>query len=157
MRMLIISGRVGSDPDMRTTNSGKSICSFRMVDNKFKGNNEKDELWVRVMVFDKQADICQRYLHKGSFVTVVGEPSMHTYEQNGKTHTSLEMFANKIEFGPKEDGGGQQGGYQQNQNQYGNGGYLQGQGNGGYQQQQPPPSYNPPPQNNQPADDGSPF
>lgn len=160
MRQMIISGRLGRDPETRALQNGKTVCKFSVADSKKLGNGKEDTLWVRVSAWGKTGEVCQNFLHKGSFVIVTGEPSLRTSQDNsGKTFTDLELMANTVDFGPTQQGGN--GGYQQQQ--YGNG---QQQYNGGYpqppQQQYVQQPYNPPaPQGNPPppADDqgDSPF
>lgn len=65
----IIIGNLGQDPELRTTNSGQSVCEMRMATNekwtdKDGGKHEATE-WHRIIVWGKQGENCAQYLSKG--------------------------------------------------------------------------------------------
>lgn len=101
MNNLIIIGNVTKNPALRATQSGLQVCSFTVAVNRYK----KDETdFFRVTAWDKLADICSKYLVKGSKVCVQGPVSGNSYENNGKTYYSLEVNAQNVEFlSPKTD------------------------------------------------------
>lgn len=101
MKKIIIAGFLGQDPETRATKSGQNVCNLNVgVDNR-KGDN-KETLWVRVSAWGKLGDSCQRYLHKGSFVVVSGEPDVESYtSKQGEAKATLTIFADNIDFGPK--------------------------------------------------------
>lgn len=74
-------GWVGAEPEQRFTSTGTAVCSFRVATKRFAGRNEAGERtvetdWTTVENWDKLAEQCGRYLHKGSRVRVIG--SLHT-------------------------------------------------------------------------------
>ena len=101
MKKIIIAGFLGQDPETRATKSGQNVCNLNVgVDNR-KGDN-KETLWVRVSAWGKLGDSCQRYLHKGSFVVVSGDPDVESYtSKQGEPQAKLTIFAENIDFGPK--------------------------------------------------------
>ena len=59
----IIMGRLTRDPEVRTTNSGKSVCSFTVaVDNGY-GENRQTE-FINCVAWQSQADFVGRYFAK---------------------------------------------------------------------------------------------
>lgn len=68
----IILGRVGRDPDIRTTPSGVKVVNFSLATSK-KVKGEEQTQWHRVTMYDKVAEIAAQYLRKGSLVYVEGE------------------------------------------------------------------------------------
>jgi single-strand DNA-binding protein len=74
-------GWIGAEPEQRFTPSGTAVCNFRVATNRFGGRNEAGERvveaeWTTVEAWEKLAEQCGRFLHKGSRVRVIG--SLHT-------------------------------------------------------------------------------
>ena len=113
MNLLAIVGNLTRDPESRTTNTGKTVCTFSVAVNRRQkdkdGNNVAD--FFRVSAWGQTGENCQKYLAKGRKVGVTGSVSVHTYQaQDGTTKASLEVFANDVEFlTPKGDGQSQAG------------------------------------------------
>jgi len=96
-----IIGNLGGDPETRTTTSGKVVCSFSVgVSEKSGGETQ----WFRVQVWEKLAEICQRYLRKGSSVMLAGRMQSRTYEKDGAKREAWELVARDMVM----LGGGQQ-------------------------------------------------
>ena len=102
MNKLTIIGNLTRDPELRTTPSGKNVCSFTVAVNRRQRrdnqNNQPEADFFRVSAWDNKADVCSKYLAKGSKVAVVGSVSVRTYESNGKHGASLEVNAEDVEF-----------------------------------------------------------
>lgn len=87
------------DPETRTTQSGKTVCSFTVAVNKARSGQEQEADFFRVSAWNKLAENCQQYLAKGRKVCVVGPVSASTYQANdGSTRVSLDVMANEVEF-----------------------------------------------------------
>ena len=74
-------GWVGAEPEQRFLPSGTAVCNFRVATKRFAGRNEAGERtvetdWTPIEAWDKLAETCARYLHKGRRVRVTG--SLHT-------------------------------------------------------------------------------
>jgi single-strand DNA-binding protein len=70
-------GWLGGDPELRTLASGSTVCKFNVATKRFAGQDgsgrrEFDTDWTTVEVWDKLAELCNSYLHKGSRVFVSG-------------------------------------------------------------------------------------
>lgn len=104
---LTIVGNLGADPEMRYTQDGKPVTGFSVAVNRTwknaQGQKQDETTWFRVSAWDKLAEICAQYLHKGSQVLVVGEVKGRAYKNNqGEPAMSLEVRANTVRFiGPK--------------------------------------------------------
>lgn len=101
MQQLFIIGNLTRDPELRSTQDGKSVCSFTVAVNRrqknAQGQNEAD--FFRVSVWGQQGENCQKYLAKGRKVAVTGSVSVHTYTGNdGVTRAQMEVSANNVEF-----------------------------------------------------------
>lgn len=75
-------GHLGRDPELKTLESGKSVCNFSIATNLFykdkDGNPVEKTTWHRIVAWDKQADNTSKLLKKGSFVALQGSL---TYKQ----------------------------------------------------------------------------
>lgn len=97
MNKLTIIGNLTRDPETRTTQSGKNVCTFTVAVNK--RNRDQDPDYFRVTAWDKMGENCFRYLDKGRKVAVVGPVSVSTYTANdGSKRAQLEVTANEVEF-----------------------------------------------------------
>lgn len=102
MNKLTIIGNLTRDPESRTTQNGKNVCTFTVAVNRRSGN-EAD--FFRVNAWGKLGEHCQRYLAKGRKVAVEGSVSVNSYTaQNGENRASLEVSARDVEFlSPRDD------------------------------------------------------
>ena len=99
MNRLTIIGNLVRDPETRTTQSGKTVCSFTVAVNKARSGQAQEADFFKVSAWNKLAENCQQYLAKGRKVCVVGPVSASTYQANdGSTRVSLDVMANEVEF-----------------------------------------------------------
>ena len=96
MNQLNIIGGLTRDPESRTTQSGKQVCTFTVGVNR-RNDREKSDFF-RVNAWGELGNNCAKYLSKGKKVSVVGPVSVHTWESNGKHGASLEVTADEVEF-----------------------------------------------------------
>ena len=70
MNKFMIIGRLGKDPEIRTTASGKQLATFSVATSEKytdkSGNKQESTEWHNVVVWGKLAEICSQYLRKGS-------------------------------------------------------------------------------------------
>lgn len=105
MNKLMIIGNLTRDPELRTTTSGISVCSFTVAVNRRQSAQQRQEGrepeadYFRVTAWRQLGEICGKFLQKGKKVAVVGPVSVSTYEgRDGKTYASLEMTADDVEM-----------------------------------------------------------
>ncbi|MBP5248650.1 MAG: single-stranded DNA-binding protein [Lachnospiraceae bacterium] len=100
MNKLTIIGNVTRDPETRTTQTGKTVCSFTVaVNRRRKVDGQPDADFFRVSAWERLADVCAKYLERGKKVCVEGSVSVSTYTGNdGVTRANLEVFAQDVEF-----------------------------------------------------------
>lgn len=94
-------GNLGADPELKTLDSDKVVCSLRVATNKtwIKDGEKKERTeWHRVSVFGPQAEPCSKYLKKGRQVYVEGELVYGKYEKEGVTHYTTDIVANLVKF-----------------------------------------------------------
>ena len=107
MNQVTIIGNLTKAPDMRQTTSGKNVCSLTIaVNRRYKGADGKTTAdFFSVQAWEKLAELCARYLDKGSKVFISGELRNRSYEaKDGSKRTVTEIIANEVEFlTPKTD------------------------------------------------------
>jgi single-strand DNA-binding protein len=144
VNVVVITGNLTRDPDLRSTGGGTSVCEMRVAVNGRRKNGQTGQWedkanYFDVVVFGAQADNCATYLQRGRPVAVEGRLDWREWEaKDGSKRQAVQIVANTIQFLGSRDGGGAPNG---------NGG---GGGGGGQQQQQQPYS---PPQSDVPADE----
>lgn len=140
-----LSGNVGRDPELKSTQAGTSILSFSLAVNERvkKGDEWTDYTnWVDVVVFGRRADSLGKILTKGMKVALDGRLRYSAWERDGQKRSKLEVIAEDIDIMQRRDGAhAQQQGYQQQQGygqpqQYAQQGYQGGYQQQGYQQPQ---------------------
>lgn len=160
MNEVVLIGRLTRDPEIRYTNSQMAVCTFTLaVDRPFSRNRQdggQTADFIRITVFDRQAENCSRYLSKGRQAAVQGRIQTGSYvNKEGRTVYTTDVVANRVEF--LDSRGGAQGGQSQysqgNQGSYNQGGYNQGSYSQGSYQSQPQPAVSPAPAPSIPVED----
>ena len=103
MNLLMITGNIGRDVEVRQTGKGTTVASFSVAVQSGWGDNQKTQ-WYRCSIFGKRAEgKLTEYLLKGQKVLVTGEPSLNLYEKDGKTNAGIDVFVSEVELlGSKE-------------------------------------------------------
>ena len=85
---VILLGNLGKDPDIRATQAGSRLASFSIATSIKYRNKDTQQLedkteWHRIVVFnDKLADICEKYLRKGSKIYIEGQLQTRKWTDN---------------------------------------------------------------------------
>ena len=110
MNKAIIIGNLTRDPELRTTATGLSVCSFSVAVNRRKQQgNEPEADFFKVTAWRERGETCAKYLSKGKKVCVTGPVSVSIYTGNdGQTRASLEITADDVEFLSPRDEAAQQ-------------------------------------------------
>ena len=101
MNKITLIGNLTHDPEVRSTPSGVTICTFTIAVNRRFANQsgEKQTDFFRINAWRQLGDTCARYLQKGRKVAVIGELQARTYEaKDGTTRMSLDVSADEVEF-----------------------------------------------------------
>ena len=133
MNSVILIGRLARDPELSyTPNTQTAVCRFTIaVDRPRRQGEDQGADFIRITVWGRQGETCDRYLSKGRQVAVMGRIQTGSYKnREGVTVYTTDVVADRVEFLGGGNGGGQgqnfqSGGYQ------GNGGSRQG--GSGYQ------------------------
>ncbi len=106
LNVVAIMGRMVKDPELKTTNSGKSVCSFRLAnDSGYKNADGSSQTnWLDVVAWGKTAEFVCKYFPKGSLIAIDGRLQTRQYQdKSGQNRTAVEIVANNANFcGSKE-------------------------------------------------------
>lgn len=115
---VIVVGRLGRDPEVRSTPSGTTLAKFSIAtDEKFKdreGNQQERTEWHNIVAWGKLGDICGQYLRKGKLVYIEGSLRTDSWEdkESGKKMYRTEIHASGMQMlGPRGDSESSGGGY----------------------------------------------
>lgn len=148
---VILMGRLTRDPELRTTQSGVTMCRFSIaVERSFaKQGEERQTDFFDITVWRQQAEFVCKYFTKGRMVHVEGRLQNDNYtDQNGVKQYRTSIIADRIDFcGDKRADGGSGnygGGAPNNYGGQPNYGGNQYGGQPQYQQPAPQPQYQQP-------------
>lgn len=103
LNKVMLIGRLGADPEIKYTQSGSPIANLRIAtDESYTDRNgqrqEKTE-WHTVIAFQRTAEICQQYLHKGSLVYIEGKLQTRKWQdKNGQDRYSTEIRVDRLQM-----------------------------------------------------------
>lgn len=105
VNQVFLVGRLGKDPELLYTQSGKAICKFSLATNRLgrRGTEPQGEEpppdWHRVVAWERLAETCGKYLSKGKQVAVVGAIRYDKYtDKEGVTKYFTEIRAQNVTF-----------------------------------------------------------
>lgn len=105
---VILVGNLGKDPEIKTFDSGKKSASFSLATTESFKNKDGQKIenteWHNIVVWGTLADICEKYLKKGSQIYLEGKIKTRTWEDKSGTKKYItEIFADTIQFLSKND------------------------------------------------------
>ncbi len=101
LNVVAIMGRLVSDPQLRQTNTGKSVASLRIACDRGRrdANGQMQADFFDVTAWDRTAEFICRYFHKGEMIAVDGRLQSRNYQdKNGNNRTAIEIVANNANF-----------------------------------------------------------
>ena len=103
LNKVMLIGRLGKDPEVRSTSNGSPIANLRIATDESyvdkEGNKVDRTEWHTVVVFQRQAENCQTYLRKGSLVFVEGSLQTRKWQdQQGQDRYTTEIKAHRVQF-----------------------------------------------------------
>ena len=100
MNKVILMGRLARDPDVRTTQGGKSVARMTLaVDRRRGADGQQDADFLALIAWEKIAEIAANYLHKGSKILVEGRLQSRSYDaQDGSKRYVTAVIVQNLEF-----------------------------------------------------------
>ncbi|TRZ94970.1 single-stranded DNA-binding protein [bacterium] len=100
---VLLMGNLTKDPELRYTPQGTAVVNLRLaVNRRFKNKNQelKEEVcFLTAVAWDKQAETCNQYLHKGSALFIEGRLQSRSWEDNaGQKRNVIEVKVERVQF-----------------------------------------------------------
>jgi single-strand DNA-binding protein len=113
VNVVVITGNLTRDPELRSTGGGTSVCELRVAVNSRRKDGQSGQ-WVDkpnyfdVTVWGAQGENCANYLSKGRPVAVEGRLDWREWEakEGGGKRQAVQIIANTVQFLGSRDGGG---------------------------------------------------
>ena len=112
LNKVTLIGHLGQDPDLKYGQSGNPVCNLSLATDEGytdKDGNKVDRTeWHRIVAYQRLAETCGQYLHKGSLVYVEGKLQTRKWQdKDGNDRYITEIIAHRVQFlGRKGDAGG---------------------------------------------------
>lgn len=112
LNRVVIMGNLGQDPELRYTQGQVPVCTLRIATTETwtgaDGQRQEQTEWHQVVVWNKQAENCAKYLAKGRSVLVEGRLRTRSWEdqKSGQKRYTTEIVAQSVQFvgGAQRDG-----------------------------------------------------
>ncbi len=100
---VMLVGRLGKDPDVRFTGTGKAVCGFSLATSERwtdeTGQKQERTEWHQIVVWGKQAEHCGQHLNKGDLAAIEGNIRSRTYDdKHGQKRYVTEIMAQRVTF-----------------------------------------------------------
>ena len=100
---VLLMGNLTKDPELRYTPAGMAVANLRMaINRKYRTKDQelKEEVcFITAVVWNKQAETCNQYLHKGSSLFVEGRLQSRSWEDAaGAKRSVIEVRAERVQF-----------------------------------------------------------
>lgn len=97
---VILTGRLTTDPELRTTANGVSVTSFSIaVDRPYRKDQERQTDFINVVAWRNIAELICKYVKKGSMIGIEGSIQTRKYQdKDGNNRTAFEVVANGFHF-----------------------------------------------------------
>ena len=97
MNSVTITGRLAAQPEVKTTSTGKSVCSFRLAVNRPRVKDKTD--WIPCTAWNQSAEYLSKYASKGNRIGVSGVLTSREYEdKDGNKRTAYEVLTDSVEI-----------------------------------------------------------
>lgn len=95
-----LMGRLTKAPELKTTGSGISVCSFTIaVDRNYtRPGEDRQTDFLTIVAWRKTAEFVCQYFGKGDMIALTGEIQTREYEKDGQRKTVTEIIANNVSF-----------------------------------------------------------
>ena len=99
----MLIGNLGKDPELQVTSDGTPFTRFSLAVNRAykaaNGEKREETEWFNVIAWRQLAEICERYLHKGSKVYIEGRLTQRKYtDREGVKRTAVDVIANDMKM-----------------------------------------------------------
>ena len=110
LNKVILIGNIATEPELRSTATGKNVCNFRIATNRIwkdaAGQQQKETEFHTIVAWGKLAEIASKYLTKGALAMVEGRIRTRSWQDpSGVKKFRTEIVAEALQLGPKRTPG----------------------------------------------------
>ena len=96
--LVVLTGRLTADAELKTTPSGVSVCTFNIaVNRRYSDTNQAD--FIPIVAWRGSAEFVAKHFKKGDMIGIEGSIQTRKYQnKNGNNRTVFEVVANNVQF-----------------------------------------------------------
>lgn len=100
MNSVVLVGRLTKDPELRTTQSGVSVCSFTVAcDRRYTQDGKREADFINCIAWRQSGEFVSRYFTKGNRIALEGSIQTRSWDdQNGNKRYATEVVVDHAEF-----------------------------------------------------------
>ena len=100
LNVVVLSGRLTADPELKTTTSGISVCSFSIaVERRYKSGEERQSDFINIVTWRSSAEFVSKYFKKGQMIAIRGSIQTRRYQdKDGNNRNAFEVVADEVQF-----------------------------------------------------------
>ena len=103
MNKVIMIGRLVADPELRFTQSGKAVATYKIaVDRRFKQEGQPEADFFPCVAWGQNGEFASKYLRKGTKIAIEGRLQTRSWEQDGVKRYTTEIIVEQHEFCEKK-------------------------------------------------------
>lgn len=96
--LVVLTGRLTSNVELKTTPNGVSVCSFSIANEVGYGENKKTA-FINIVAWRQTAEFVSKHFSKGSMIGIEGSIQTRRYQdKDGNNRTAFEVVANNVQF-----------------------------------------------------------
>ncbi len=109
VNLVMLSGRLTADPELKYTQKGAPVCTFRIASTrryKDRESSEKREetIFINVVTWRRQAELVNEYVKKGHAILIEGRLHSRSWEtEEGQKRSIVEVVAYRVQFLERPD------------------------------------------------------
>ncbi len=98
--LVVLTGRLTADPEMKTTQSGVSVTSFCIaVQRQYKSGEEPITDFINIVAWRHTAEFVTKYFKKGNMIGIEGSIQTRKYtDRDGNNRVAFEVLASNVQF-----------------------------------------------------------
>lgn len=98
--LVVLTGRLTADPEIRTTQSNVSVTSFCIaVQRQYKSREELITDFINIVAWRNTAEFIARYFKKGNMIGIEGSIQTRKYtDRDGNNRIAFEVLASNVQF-----------------------------------------------------------
>ena len=98
--LVVLTGRLTADPELKTTPNGVPVTSFSIAVNRsYRAGEEQQTDFINIVAWRQRAEFISKYFTKGSLIGIEGSIQTRRYQdKNGNNRTAFEVVVNNAHF-----------------------------------------------------------